>query len=297
MDAAYGANKSYLEPLRNLWEGSEGIVWLLVTSEKIEGGGFYLDRTPRRKHMAGAFFTDGSFSKNTPQEVQAMVEKLEMWSKLPYHQGPLEVLLPDERVSRINYEESRIPLTAMKESIDLKRYMGRWYVQANIPTYFDKGTINNTEDYRWDEERKMVLVSFKYSSAITKTDGVGENMKSIMTPGPVQEILQHGTLMNEEATEWALKVKVLFYVPVPARYLVLAVNEDVGDDKTDPSGSEVVNYQSCMIGVADRSALWIMNRDKSPMKEVDLAAYVLKANLLGYDVSKIGRVPFVEPMH
>jgi hypothetical protein len=33
------------------------------------------------------------------------------------------------------------------------------------------------------------------------------------------------------------------------------------------------------------------------MKEVDLAAYVLKANLLGYDVSKIGRVPFVEPMH
>jgi dehydrogenase/reductase SDR family protein 12 len=45
VDAAYGANKSYLEPLRNTWEGSEGIIWLLVEAvDKIQGGGFYLDR-------------------------------------------------------------------------------------------------------------------------------------------------------------------------------------------------------------------------------------------------------------
>lgn len=45
VDAAYGANKSYLEPLRNTWEGAEGIIWLIVeAADKIEGGAFYLDR-------------------------------------------------------------------------------------------------------------------------------------------------------------------------------------------------------------------------------------------------------------
>lgn len=294
VDAAYGANKSYLEPLRNLWQGSEGILWLLVTSDKIEGGGFYLDRSPSRKHMAGAFFTDGDFTKNTPEEVQKMMELLEKWSTLPFDQGPLEELLPEEKVSRINYEAAKCPLTAMTESLDIQRYMGRWYVQANIPTYFDKGTINNTEDYKWDEERQKVLVSFKYSAAVTKAEG-DDGKKNTITPGPVQEILQHGTLMNDQASEWALRVKLLFYIPVPARYLVLAVDEEVSKDEGS-SSDEASMYQSCMIGVADRSALWIMNRDKSPMKEEVLAAYVLKANLLGYDVSKIGRVPIVEPI-
>jgi dehydrogenase/reductase SDR family member 12 len=45
VDAAYGSNKSYLEPLRSLWEGSEGIVWLCVAPvDQIEGGGFYLGK-------------------------------------------------------------------------------------------------------------------------------------------------------------------------------------------------------------------------------------------------------------
>ena len=45
VEAAYGANKKYLEPLRSLWEGAEGIVYLLVEdAAKLEGGALYLDR-------------------------------------------------------------------------------------------------------------------------------------------------------------------------------------------------------------------------------------------------------------
>jgi dehydrogenase/reductase SDR family protein 12 len=45
VDAAYGDNKKYLQPLRTTWEGAEGIVYLLVVdAPKIEGGAFYLDR-------------------------------------------------------------------------------------------------------------------------------------------------------------------------------------------------------------------------------------------------------------
>lgn len=247
--------------------------------------------------MAGAFFSDGSYTKNTPEEVKTMMSKLQEWSTLPFERGDLETLLPEERLTRINYQAQQSPLTAMEGAIDLQRYMGRWYVQANIPTYFDKGTINNIEDYHWDEERQMVLVSFKYCAPVTTTPKSGAKDDAVVTPGPVKEILQHGTLVNTNATEWALKVKLLFYVPVPARYLVLAVNEGVTDDAADAGAACATGeYRSCMIGVPDRSALWIMSRDKTPLSEDELGAYVLKANLLGYDVSKIGRVPIVEPV-
>lgn len=54
VDAAYGSSQSYLEPLRTLWQGSEGIIWLLVApASKLESGAFYLDREAQVKHMGG----------------------------------------------------------------------------------------------------------------------------------------------------------------------------------------------------------------------------------------------------
>jgi dehydrogenase/reductase SDR family protein 12 len=61
VEAAYGAQKSYLEPLRTTWQGAEGIIWLCVAdAESLEGGAFYLDRSPQVKHIAG---------KNTVTEI------------------------------------------------------------------------------------------------------------------------------------------------------------------------------------------------------------------------------------
>ena len=293
VDAAYGTSKSYLEPLRSLWEGSEGILWLLTTSdENIQGGEFYLDRTPQVKHLAGPFFTEGSFTKNTPEEVSTMMTLLEKWSTLPLHEGPLETVLPEERVSRMNIEAAKVPLVGMREPIDLQRYMGTWYVQANVPTSFDKGTLNNIEEYTWDAENKKVSVCFKYSNPEVRK----ENGQYVTYPGPVKEILQIGTPSTDFPSEWSLKVKLFFYIPVPAKYLIIAINEDVpGENFKEKTGEGENQYSSCMIGVPDRSAIWIMNRDKNPMNQEALDAYILKAKILGYDVSNIGRVPFIEP--
>ena len=39
VDAAYGENKKYLEPLRSPWQGADGIAWLCVAPfEKVQGG-------------------------------------------------------------------------------------------------------------------------------------------------------------------------------------------------------------------------------------------------------------------
>lgn len=71
VDEAYGDMKKYLEPLRTPWEGAEGIAWLCVcNAAEIRTGGFYLDRKVEPKHIAGPFFTEGSYTKNTAAEVR-----------------------------------------------------------------------------------------------------------------------------------------------------------------------------------------------------------------------------------
>jgi len=78
VNVAYGDKKKYLEPLRTAWEGSEGISWLMaVDKSKITPGAFYLDREPQRKHIAGPFNSDGSFTKNSEKEIQEFVDNLE----------------------------------------------------------------------------------------------------------------------------------------------------------------------------------------------------------------------------
>lgn len=66
VDDAYGDQKKYLEPMRSPWEGAEGITWLMAADRSVlKSGEFYLDRKPQRKHLAGPFFSEGSYTKNT----------------------------------------------------------------------------------------------------------------------------------------------------------------------------------------------------------------------------------------
>ena len=77
VDAAYGESKKYLEPFRTPWEGAEGMAWMMSTpKENLQSGAFYLDRKPQRKHLSGAFFTEGSYTKNTEKEVDDMLAKM-----------------------------------------------------------------------------------------------------------------------------------------------------------------------------------------------------------------------------
>ena len=77
VEEAFGDAKKYLQPLRQPWEGAEGISWLIGTDKKnIRGGELYLDRTVQPKHIAGLFYSEGSYTKNTREEVDAFMEKL-----------------------------------------------------------------------------------------------------------------------------------------------------------------------------------------------------------------------------
>lgn len=84
VEEAYGSAKVLFKPLRTPWQGAEGITWLMAgarTSE-LQNGAFYLDRKPQQKHFAGLFFREGSHTRNTPLEVQSMMDRLKEAAQL-----------------------------------------------------------------------------------------------------------------------------------------------------------------------------------------------------------------------
>lgn len=238
----------------------------MVDRNQLEGGAFYLDRSPQVKHIAGPFFTEGSFTKNTPEEVEVMMKNLQKWSVLTE--------APPADWSVIAQE----PLIPMKSTIDIQKFMGRWIVQGHIPTYFDQNTVNNIEEYVWDDQKQIIRISFAYSNP--------EVVNGVTVAGPSKIIEQKGKIMNSENTEWSLSVKFIFYWSVSARYLIIGLNEE---DQSNES-----SYESCLVGLPDRSGLWFMTRNKEPVSEEIYNLYLNKAESLGYDISKMVRVPYLE---
>jgi len=249
VDKAYGDSQKYLEPMRNQWQGAEGTIWLcVVPAEKIESGAFYLDRKPQVKHMAGPFFTEGSHTKNSTEEVDSMMEKLESWSN-----GHRPENLAGKAAAVEACAEARAePLKAMERQIDIKGFMGAWYVAANIPTPFDAGTINNIEDYAYDEATGVIQVDFTYCDP-------ERTKQSVMQ--------QRATVVNDFCTQWSLSPKIGIYLPLNITYLIAYCNED---------------YTASIVGVPDRSYIWLMTRTPHPEKAV-LDDLISRAQAMGYD--------------
>jgi dehydrogenase/reductase SDR family member 12 len=77
VDDAFGDTKSWLQPLREPWQGAEGMTWLMgADKSKLENGGLYLDRKIQPKHLAGPLFSAGKYTTNKPKEVDAFIENL-----------------------------------------------------------------------------------------------------------------------------------------------------------------------------------------------------------------------------
>lgn len=151
---------------------------------------------------------------------------------------------------------SRPPL-ALEPKVDLARFMGDWYVIANIPTYFERDAHNAVESYRLAPDGSIdVVFSYRAGSFV----GEPKQMK-------MRAYVQDG----RGGAVWGMQ----FLWPFQADYRIAHVAPD---------------YSVTVIGREKRDYLWIMARTPQ-IADAQLQRLMTWLSAQGYDVSQVRRVP------
>jgi len=141
--------------------------------------------------------------------------------------------------------------------VDIERFMGPWYVIANIPTFLEKGAHNAVETYRLDDDGSI-------ATKFTYRDGSFE--------GKEKEFNPRGFIKDTETNAlWGMR----FIWPIKADYRIIYLDDD---------------YTQTVIGRQKRDFVWIMARTPT-IPDADFERLVAFVESIGYDASKLERVP------
>ena len=141
--------------------------------------------------------------------------------------------------------------------VDLDRFMGRWYVIANIPTFLEKGAHNAVETYELNADGS-IKTTFTFNADSFDGEAKEYNPKGFV-------------LDRETNARWGMR----FVWPIKADYRIVYLDED---------------YSQTIIGRQKRDFVWIMARTPQ-ISEQDYKRLVAVVEELGYDTSKLERVP------
>jgi apolipoprotein D and lipocalin family protein len=142
-------------------------------------------------------------------------------------------------------------------NVDLPRFMGDWYVIAHIPTFIEKDAYDAVESYALREDGK---VQTTYRQRKGGFDAKLQTMRPVGTVRP-----------DTGNAVWGMQ----FVWPIKAEYVIVYLDE---------------GYTQTIIGRSARDYVWVMARTPT-ISEADYAAHVERLKTLGYDVSKLRRVP------
>ena len=143
------------------------------------------------------------------------------------------------------------------DKVDLNRFMGDWYVIANIPTSIEKDAYNAVESYRLAEDG-TIETTFTFNKG-----GFDGPLKTYHPRGYIQD--------KESNAVWGMQ----FFWPFKAEYRIIFLNQD---------------YTTTVIGRTKRDYVWIMARKPSlPDEDYALVLNFLKDE--GYDIGKVKKVP------
>ena len=143
------------------------------------------------------------------------------------------------------------------DHVDLDRFMGPWYVIANIPTFLEKGAHNAIEDYSLNDDG---TIATKFTFRADSFDGKAKeyNPKGFVTD-------------TESNALWGMR----FIWPIKADYRIVYLDDD---------------YTQTIIGRQSRDFVWIMARTPV-ISDDDYDRLVSLVESLGYDTAKVQRVP------
>jgi len=152
---------------------------------------------------------------------------------------------------------AELPPVKTASHVDIDRFMGDWYVIANIPTPLEKGAHNAVEQYRRMDDGR-IATTFSYR------DGGFDGPARTLNATAVVRDPQTGAV-------WGMQ----FMWPLEADYRVLHVAAD---------------YSATVIGREKRDYVWIMAR--TPRISADaFAALRMVVAAAGYDAARLEPVP------
>lgn len=141
--------------------------------------------------------------------------------------------------------------------VDIPRFMGDWYVIAHIPTYPERDAHAAVESYALRPDGR-IQTTFRYRKGALDA--------------PIRIMHPVGTVRaGSSGAVWGMQ----FAWPIQAEYVIVYVDDD---------------YQQTIVGRSKRDYVWLMARTPH-IPAADYEARIRQIAALGYDVSRIRRVP------
>lgn len=154
-------------------------------------------------------------------------------------------------------DKAALPPLTTQADIDLPRYMGRWWVIANIPYWGERGKVETADVYALMPDGRIDNV-FVYRKAFDK---------------PIKEMKAVGKVVpGTKNAQWQI---AFFGGLLKADYLVLEVAPD---------------YSWALIGHPKRKMGWVFSREQT-MDDALYQQLLGKMKGYGYDTSKFLKVP------
>ena len=152
---------------------------------------------------------------------------------------------------------SKGPEMKTVEEVDLDRFMGPWYVIANIPTFLEKDAYNPVETYTLNDDGTI-------ATQFTFRKGGFD--------GKAKEYNPKGFVLDTDTNAlWGMR----FVWPIKADYRIVYLNDD---------------YTQTIIGRQARDYVWIMARTPT-ISDQDYNKMLKFVESLGYDMTEVKRAP------
>ncbi|MFA5059541.1 MAG: lipocalin family protein [Candidatus Omnitrophota bacterium] len=151
------------------------------------------------------------------------------------------------------------PLPRLKtvDHVDIKRYMGPWYVIACIPTFIETKAYNAIEEYQINADGTINTIFTFHQGGFD---------------GPLKKYNPRGFIVDKvNNSTWGMQ----FVWPFKAEFLITYLTPD---------------YSQTVIGRNKRDYVWIQARaPQIPEQDYQRLLSILKEQ--GYDITKIRKVP------
>ena len=136
------------------------------------------------------------------------------------------------------------------ESVDLEKFMGKWFVIALVPNMIEKGATNSSDTYVLNE------------------DGTIDITYDAIKDGKARQIIQKGTVVNKTSNaEWTIQMRKPFIPFMKFPFKIVYIDE---------------NYEYMAVGYPKNTMGWIMGRT-SKITDEDYKKIMISLEKLGYE--------------